>query len=106
VGDLVNVTGTQSADASTVIVDDPAALVRVSALGGSMSPEATRGHVARPQPADQQVAPSAQMAPIVAFTVIFGLSVAVAIGAFAVKLYGPNRVKNWPKRLKARFVRI
>jgi hypothetical protein len=46
------------------------------------------------------------MAPIAAFGALFGLTVVLVIGAFAVRLYGPNRVREWPNRVKRRIVRI
>ena len=105
VGDLVNVSGTQLQN-GRLIVDDPAALVRVPGLTGSTSPQPAQQVVTGPQDPQQPTAQAAQMAPIVAFGVIFGLTALLVIGAFAVKLYGPDRARNWANRLKARFVRI
>jgi hypothetical protein len=110
VGDLVNASGTLSADGRTVTVDDPAGIVRG---GGLTHASATASAIASAGSAEfvigtpsQHAAQPSQVAPIVAFAVILGLSVLVVVGAFAAKLYGPNRVRNWANRLKTRFVRI
>jgi hypothetical protein len=105
VGDLVNATGTMGAS-GRLIVDDPGALVRVGGLGASRTPRSAGPASFVAQAPDLTAVRPAGSAPIVALAAILGLALALVIGAFALKLYGPNRVRNWPNRLKSRITRI
>jgi hypothetical protein len=101
IGDLVNATGFLSAD-GRLIVDDPGALVRVAGLGTTHPTPSANSTGSMTQAPPQQAAQPPQIAPVVAFGAIFGLTVALAIGAFALRRYGPNRLRNWRNRLKSR----
>jgi len=110
VGDLVNASGIMDADGH-LIVDDPGSMVRLAGLGGSGDPRSADptipGDPASLVPqAHQQAAQTPQMAPIAALGALFGLTLMLVIGALAVRLYGPNRVREWPNRVKKRSVRI
>lgn len=104
VGDLVNAWGTIAADGH-LIVDDPGSLVHVAGLGGTSAARSARPSLAVQTPG-RATAGSPQTAPIVAVVIILGLGLLLVIGAFAVKLYGPNRIRSWPNRLKSRNTRI
>jgi hypothetical protein len=104
-GDLVNATGTMGAS-GRLIVDDPGALVRVAALGASRPPGSAGPASSVAQTPDLTASRPVQSGPIVALAAILGLAGTLVIGAFAASLYGPNRVRNWPNRLKSRITRI
>jgi len=109
VGDLVNATGIMNADGH-LIVNDPGSMVRLASLGSgdprSADPTDPGDPASLVPQALQQAAHTPQMTSILAFGALFGLTVVVVIGAFAVRLYGPNRVREWPNRVKRRIVRI
>jgi hypothetical protein len=102
IGDLVNATATLSAD-GRLIVEDPGALVRVDGLGNTGQPPSIGGPASHiPQMPPDPAAQTPQTAPVVAFGALFGLTLVLVIGAFAVKLSGPDRVRKWSNRLKSR----
>jgi len=104
-GDLVNATGKVGAN-GRVVVDDPAHLTRLGASSPTITPATPALADYAPQ-THQFAAPSApQTGPLVAFAAVFGLTVLLVVGAFAVKLGWLNRARNWPNRLKTRFTRI
>jgi hypothetical protein len=106
-GDLLNASGTVSADGRRVIVNDPRAITR--GAGVALAPAQTQtGHPAADLPPahEQSAAGPPQIAPIVAFLAILGLTAALVIGAIAFKLGWPNRVQKWANRLKAQKPRI
>jgi hypothetical protein len=52
--------------------------------------------------APYQATQASQMAPLATLGAIFGLTLVLVIGAFAAKLYGPDRVRKWMNRLQPR----
>jgi hypothetical protein len=98
IGDLVNAKGTLQSNGH-VIVDNAADIVRVGAHQATDAPQTAKPVSYGPSTHDFAAAQPAQAGPLVTFLVVLGLTVLLVVGAFAVRL-------GWPNRLKRRLRRI